>query len=341
MRAWAASRSSCWRCSPRWNAPSPPSGPPTPAPSPRPTAASPAAPSPIPPTRSNTPGCCAARARATARSARKTASRRPRFTGTSPRPNPPPPASRLQASRVPSCLLVTVRSAAGPGPATLPSADRGRMRSTRGRCGTARSPGSGRSGRTRRPPAAAATSSSGTRKTSLGPRCSQRRPKSGWATGKPAGIQPPGRPAAIAGQGAARRRRRLRAPPPRGDARLPGRPAARRRRLEAAPDPRREGRPHLAGHRPRRHGHWDRPPLLGRGTLLVRIPRRPPPRSTTTPSPSPRPRPASGTWPPGTARKSPGGRRLRCRPRARPRHARARRGSAWNAAECLRRKELR
>ncbi len=131
--------------------------------SPRPTAASPAAPSPTPPARSSTPGCCAARARATARSARRPASRRPRCTGTflPPSPSPPTPMSRLPARRPPSRPPVTARPRPL-GPATPPPAGRGPMRSTPGRCGTARSPSSVRSGRTRRPPAAAATSSSGT-----------------------------------------------------------------------------------------------------------------------------------------------------------------------------------
>ena len=47
-RAWAASRSSSSRCSPRWNEPSPPSAPPMPVPSPRPPAARSAGRSPTP-----------------------------------------------------------------------------------------------------------------------------------------------------------------------------------------------------------------------------------------------------------------------------------------------------
>jgi hypothetical protein len=58
----AASRSCSWPCSPRWNAPSPPNGPPTPGRSPQLPAAVSVARSPTPLTRSTTRGSSRPRA---------------------------------------------------------------------------------------------------------------------------------------------------------------------------------------------------------------------------------------------------------------------------------------
>ena len=107
-----------------------------------------------------------------------------------------------------------------------------------------------------------------------GARQTFRRP-GGWEPLAPSGWTLSGRAPPVAGQGPARRGGRLRVAPPQEHARGPGRPAPRSRGMAAAADPRRQGRAGLAGHRARRRGGRDRPPLLPRGTVVGRQPRRP------------------------------------------------------------------